>query len=77
MEAKILQCLGFDINFPNPIQAMERYLRLLDFDNQNIVSEMAFQISKFALNDSSFLNHKPSQLAACAVIISINIYKRD
>jgi hypothetical protein len=33
MEEKILSVLGFDIYFPNPIQAMERYLRLLDFDN--------------------------------------------
>ena len=42
MEQEILTKLSFDLNFPNPISAMERYLRLLDFDKQPIVSEMAF-----------------------------------
>ena len=42
MEQEILTKLSFDLNFPNPISAMERYLRLLDFDNEPIVDEMAF-----------------------------------
>ena len=29
------------------------------------------------MNDSKFLAYRPSQLAACAVIIAVNIYKRD
>lgn len=38
---------------------------------------MAFQLSKFVLNDSRFLSYRPSQLAACSVLIAINIFKRD
>lgn len=60
MEVEILSILGFDMNFPNPIQAMERYLRLLDFDIKPVVNEMAFQLSKFVLNDSKFLDYRPS-----------------
>lgn len=56
---------------------MQRYLRLLDFDVRPVVNEMSFQLSKFVLNDSKFLDYRPSQLAACSVLISINIYKRD
>jgi hypothetical protein len=77
LEARILVKMGFDFSFPGPIQAMERYLRLLGFDNNKIVSDMGYQICKFQLNDSRFLGYRPSQLAACAVIISINIYRRD
>ncbi len=32
MEQEVLTKLSFDLNFSNPIAAMERYLRLLDFD---------------------------------------------
>ena len=42
MEQEILTKLSFDLNFPNPISAMERYLRLLEYDQEPIVSEMAF-----------------------------------
>ena len=42
MEQEILTKLSFDLNFSNPISAMERYLRLLDFDKEPIVIDMAF-----------------------------------
>ena len=77
MEQEILTVLSFDLGFPNPIVAIERYLRLLGFDKNHIIEEMAFQLSKFALNDPEFLNFRPSQIAACSVLISANIYKRD
>ena len=32
LEAQILIKLGFEFNFPGPIQPMERYLRMLDYD---------------------------------------------
>ena len=35
LEAQILIKLGFDFNFPGPIQPMERYLRMLDYDKNN------------------------------------------
>ena len=38
---------------------------------------MAYQICKFSQNESCFLEYRPSQLAACACIISINIYEKD
>ena len=38
---------------------------------------MSYQICKFQLNDGQFLIYRPSEIAACSVIISINIYKRD
>ena len=32
LEAHMLITFGFDFNFPNPINPMERYLRILDYD---------------------------------------------
>jgi hypothetical protein len=57
---------------------MERYLRILDYDKKtSAVYSMAYQICKFSLNYSEFFDYRPSQLAAAACIISINIYERE
>lgn len=77
MEARILVHFGFDVNFPGPVDCMERYLRLLGYNKTDIVSRMCFTIAKYALNEISFLDYRPSQIAASAVILSVNIYKRD
>ena len=42
LEAQILIKLGFDFNFPGPIQPMERFLRLLNFDFDKTIYDMAF-----------------------------------
>ena len=38
---------------------------------------MSYQICKFQLNESSFLDFRPSQIAAAAIIIAINVANRD
>lgn len=77
LEAEILITLSFDFNFASPLHSMERFLRLLDYDQNQVVYDMSYQICKFQLNDSMFLDYRPSQIAAAAVLISINIYNRD
>jgi len=39
--------LGFDFNFPGPMQSMERFLRLLNYDQNPTVIDIAFQVLKF------------------------------
>jgi uncharacterized protein with PIN domain len=56
---------------------MERFLRILGYDLNVPVYQMSCQICKFSLNESRFLNYRPSMLAACAIILSINIYEKD
>jgi len=60
LEQDIIQKLGFDFNFPGPMQSMERFLRLLDYDQNPTVIDIAFQVLKFQLNDASFLKYRPS-----------------
>ena len=60
LEADILVAMNFDYNFPGPIQSLERYLRVLDYDFNKTVYDMSYQICKFQLNDSRFLEYRPS-----------------
>ena len=47
LEANIIMTMGFDFNFPGPIQSMERFMRLLECDLNKTIYDMAFQICKF------------------------------
>ena len=60
LEADILIKMGFDYNFPGPIQSLERFLRILKYDQNKTVYDMSYQICKFQLNDSMFLEYRPS-----------------
>ena len=55
---------------------MERYLRILNEDQNSLVYKITFKILRFQLVDSNFLQYRPSQLAACAIIISLNICRK-
>ena len=49
LESKVIAKLGFNFVIPGPIQSMERYLRLLDYDvGRMVVYSMAYQICKFS-----------------------------
>ena len=76
LEEHVLMMLGFDFNFPGPIQSMDRFIRILSYDKNKTIREMSYQICKFQLNEAKFLNFRPSCIAACSVILSINIYQK-
>jgi len=42
LEADILVKLGFDFNFPGPIQSMDRFLHILGYSLNSTVYDMAF-----------------------------------
>jgi hypothetical protein len=56
LEANMLIVFGFDFNFPGPVQPLERFLKVLGYDDNNVVKDMALEICKFSLNDPIFLN---------------------
>jgi hypothetical protein len=56
LEAHILIKLGFDFNFPGPMQFIERYLRVLKVENEKAVYEISYAICKMCLIDAGFLN---------------------
>lgn len=77
LEKQMLIKLGFDFEFPGPMPFIERYVRLLEHDHSVIVLELAFSVCKFTLVDIYFLQFQPSLVAACAVLIAVNIQMRD
>jgi len=56
---------------------MERFLRILNYDKNEIVRNMALELCKLTLNDSIFLNYRSTMIADCAVIISINVFEKN
>ena len=42
MEERILQTLGFDLIFPGPIPSMERLLRLMDCNSEQMIYDLGF-----------------------------------
>lgn len=42
LEYDILIRLGFDFNYQCPISSMERFLRILDFDTNQIIYDMSY-----------------------------------
>lgn len=73
LEADILQRMSFNFNWPGPLPSLERYVRILRVD-PIMLKEMSCQICMFAQNDAKLLGFAPSQLAACSLIICLNIY---
>lgn len=74
LEEKILRLLGFDFNFNGPKQFLDRYLRVLGYDANAKVNQMALQILTLSLVDEKLLNYRASQIAASAAILAINIF---
>ena len=73
MEHSILTQFGFDFNFSSIIQFMEYYLEVLSqYSNKN-VRDQALQILTFQFVDDQMLNYSQSKIAACSVILAINI----
>mmetsp|Transcript_15895 Transcript_15895/g.24495 ORF Transcript_15895/g.24495 Transcript_15895/m.24495 type:complete len:151 (-) Transcript_15895:159-611(-) len=77
LEFKILMELSYDFNFPGPMESVERFLRVLEYDHKKIIYDMSYQICKFALTESKFMNYRFSQIAAASVILSINIHEKE
>jgi hypothetical protein len=42
LESQILVKMGFDFNFPGPMQSMERFLRIMNFSKNKTIKDMAF-----------------------------------
>jgi len=77
MELEILTIFGYDLNFNCHNVFIERYLRILGYQNDEVVEMMSFELCKFSLNENMFLKYKPSVMAACSVLLSINIFRKE
>jgi len=77
LEQEVIIIFGCDFNFMNPINFVDRYLRILNYNKVEQIVNMCYEMCKFSLNHETFLEYRASQIAACSVILSINIYLKE
>lgn len=70
LEQKILNELSFDFNQPSPLPFLERYLRVGGLQNDQEITSDAEEYLKIAMTHITFLNFRPSLIAAAALVLS-------
>lgn len=79
LEERIIKELNFRMHFAGPIPFLQRFQRYFNIDqergNQGAkqVGFAARQFCRFMMRKSEFLNFKPSQQAAAAFALAINL----
>ena len=79
LEEKILCALEFGLHSAGPIPFLERYQRIFDLDQEasehdfKQVGYTARQFCKYMQRFGQFLSWRPSQIAAAAFMLSINL----
>jgi len=73
METTILSYLDFNVILITPFHFLERYLRLLNLENDLSVKNIAVELCIRAVTKSIFLDYRPSIIAATALLLSINL----
>ena len=79
LEEDILLAIEFSVHFAGPIPFIERYQRLMGIDQETDEHDFkqigftARQFCKYMQRYGQFLAWKPSQIAAAALMLSINL----
>lgn len=76
LELDIITRFGYEFNYQGPIESMQRYLRLISQNKDQNIAETCHRILKFQLKFAVFLKYRPSEMAACAVIIASNYHEK-
>ena len=79
LEREILKELGFGIRYISPVNFLERFQRIfhMDLEESDIkakeIGELSRRLCRFMIFSSSFLQYKPSQIAAASFLLGIKI----
>lgn len=73
MESEILKALHFDLNILCPLNFLERFLRLTNLHEDYKVTTISEELCKQSMTKMSFLNYKPSAVAASALVIAMSL----
>jgi hypothetical protein len=83
MEEQIIFALDFDLQSDGPLPFLERYQRVLgiDLESQN---QLYFKIGyssrkllRHMMHKATFLSYRPSQVAATAILVAIDLNKAE
>lgn len=79
LEEQILVTLEFSLHYAGPMPFLERFQRIFCLDQENVdhdfkqVGFTARQFCKYMQRYGQFLDWKPSQIAAAAFMLSLNL----
>ena len=77
LEEKIIRALEFSMHFVSTVPFLERYQLVLgihaDEEETAQIGDMASKLCRFMQRDENFLRYRPSQLAAAALILALNL----
>lgn len=77
LEEKIIRALEFSMHFCSTVPFLERYQLVLGIHNDEEetaqIGDMASKLCRFMQRDEQFLRYRPSQLAAAALILALNL----
>lgn len=80
LEERIIKILDYELHYTCPIVFMERYQRIFGLDQEylnkesKMIGDLARRLLRNMVGHSSFLKFKTSQMAAAALLLSVNIY---
>ena len=79
LERKVLTVLDFALAYATPLTFLERYQRIFDLDITQDHKDVASiakgskELCFYMLENSKFLNYRPSQIAAVSLLLSIKM----
>lgn len=83
LEEKIIRMMDFDLQFHTPLSFLERYQRILQLDQEKTstlnlkIGYSARKLLRHMMHKSQFLTYRPSQIAATAILVAIDLNKQE
>lgn len=83
LEEKIIRMLDFDLQWCTPLPFLERYQRILKLDQEKSnginlkIGFSARKLLRHMMHKSQFLQYRPSQIAATAILVAIDLNKSE
>lgn len=73
LESKMLKSLSFDFNNVSPAVFLERFLRVAGIHEDESLLSLGYDILKLTYSKAAFLEYKPSNMAAAALVLALNL----
>lgn len=69
--------MDFNMTLVSPLTFLERYMRLLNVQDNDKIKSLALELCLRAMTKIIFLDFKPSIMAGAALLLGINIYYKN
>lgn len=69
--------MDFNMTLVSPLTFLERYMRLLNVQDNDKIKSLALELCLRAMTKIIFSDFKPSIIAGAALLLGINIYYKN